>query len=308
MFSKELEALIQATLEDGILEDNEKAALVKRAQKEGVDLDELEIYIKSILQRREKEKHQKMNALEEEQELKKKEAIGPVCPKCGKQVPPLTLVCDCGYEFTNKAKVSSVQELSDKIEDILNAPIKYSKVDGKEPNELQKSQQKSTIMNERRQRVMDLIAMFPVPNTKEDIVEFLSLSAPKSIKKGGKMGTVMGRLSILVPVFIVFLLLLFILMPDTYVEDVSNGFFSTSTHQEVRQTEKGAIMAIVTFFGLPIIIGLAYLLDRNTLKWNKEADVWKAKFDQVMMKGRSLRGDADFQKQLDYYENMLVKK
>ena len=52
MFSKELESLIQATLEDGILEDNEKAALVKRAQKEGVDLDELEIYITSILQRR----------------------------------------------------------------------------------------------------------------------------------------------------------------------------------------------------------------------------------------------------------------
>lgn len=45
MFSKELENLIQATLEDGILEDYEKAALVKRAEAEGVDLAELEIYI-----------------------------------------------------------------------------------------------------------------------------------------------------------------------------------------------------------------------------------------------------------------------
>ena len=44
MFSKEMEALIQATLEDGVLEDHEKAALIKRAQKEGIDLDELEIY------------------------------------------------------------------------------------------------------------------------------------------------------------------------------------------------------------------------------------------------------------------------
>ena len=51
MFSKELENLIQATLEDGILEDYEKAALVKRAEAEGVDLAELEIYINSILQR-----------------------------------------------------------------------------------------------------------------------------------------------------------------------------------------------------------------------------------------------------------------
>lgn len=31
MFSQELENLIQATLEDGMLEDYEKAALVKRA-------------------------------------------------------------------------------------------------------------------------------------------------------------------------------------------------------------------------------------------------------------------------------------
>lgn len=55
MFSKEMENLIQATLEDGVLEENEKAALIKRAQKEGVDLDELEIYINSLLQKRQRE-------------------------------------------------------------------------------------------------------------------------------------------------------------------------------------------------------------------------------------------------------------
>ena len=38
MFSKELENLIQATLEDGVLEEYEKTALVKRAQAEGVDV------------------------------------------------------------------------------------------------------------------------------------------------------------------------------------------------------------------------------------------------------------------------------
>ena len=52
MFSKELEALINASLEDGVLEEYEKAAIVKRAKSEGVDLTELEIYINSILQKR----------------------------------------------------------------------------------------------------------------------------------------------------------------------------------------------------------------------------------------------------------------
>ena len=56
MFSKGLEDLIKATLEDGILEDYEKEALIKRAQKEGVDLTELEIYINSLLQKRKRER------------------------------------------------------------------------------------------------------------------------------------------------------------------------------------------------------------------------------------------------------------
>ena len=52
MFSKELENLIKATLVDGKLEDFEKAALLRRAQNEGVDPTELSIYINSILQKK----------------------------------------------------------------------------------------------------------------------------------------------------------------------------------------------------------------------------------------------------------------
>lgn len=308
MFSKELENLIQATLEDGTLEDNEKAALVKRAEKEGVDLAELEIYINSLLQRRQRELNQKKDEIEQQYEKEKKETFGHTCPNCGKQVPPLTLKCDCGYEFTKKAKVSSVQELSDKIDMIMNEPIKYSKVNGEEPNLAQMRSQKSSIMKERRQRVMNLISMFPVPNTKEDIVEFLSLAAPKSIKKGGIMGSVMGRLSIFIPILVVIVILVFFLAPSTYVEDVRDGFFSTSTHEEIRQTPIGGIIAAIIALGIPAFIAMANLLDRNTLQWNEEANVWRAKYDQVLMKGRSLRGDSDFQRQLDYYENMINKK
>ena len=304
MFSKEMEALIQATLEDGKLEENEKAALIKRAQKEGVDLDELEIYINAQLQKRKRLLKEKNEALDAQYEKEKKEAIGPVCPKCGKQVPPLTLKCECGYEFTKSNKVSSVQELSDKIESIMNEPIKYTKPEGRELTELDKTQQKNTIMNERRQRVMDLISMFPVPNTKEDIIEFLSLSAPKSQKKGGRMGTVMGRLTIYAGILILLLIIVGFLLPDTYME--TEGFFDR--HEVERHTNKAAIIGIVAFFGAIASVCLSLFLDRATLTWNKNADVWKAKFDQVLMKGRSLRGDSDFQRQLDYYENMVNKK
>lgn len=76
MFSKELENLIQATLEDGVLEDYEKAALVKRAQAEGVDLTELEIYINSILQKRQRELDNERNAQIQKKVQEKKEAFG----------------------------------------------------------------------------------------------------------------------------------------------------------------------------------------------------------------------------------------
>ena len=118
MFSKEMEALIKATLEDGKLEENEKAALIKRAQKEGIDLDELEIYINSLLQKRKRELNKENEVREEKNQQAKKEAFGQVCPNCGKQVPPLTIKCDCGYEFTKGKTVSSAQLLFEKLNNI----------------------------------------------------------------------------------------------------------------------------------------------------------------------------------------------
>ena len=55
MFSERLEKLIQSSLQDGILTDQEKAAIIKRAKAEGEDIDEVEIYIDSLLQKRQKE-------------------------------------------------------------------------------------------------------------------------------------------------------------------------------------------------------------------------------------------------------------
>ena len=55
MFSEKLEELIQSSLQDGVLTDQERAAIIKRAKAEGEDIDEVEIYIDSLLQKRQKE-------------------------------------------------------------------------------------------------------------------------------------------------------------------------------------------------------------------------------------------------------------
>lgn len=110
MFSKELEALIEASLADGKLDDNEKAALVNRAQKEGVDLAELEIYINSILQKRMQTKTAEEDAREEALLAQRKKEMGKVCPHCGQPIPPLVDTCpNCG-------KVILTAAVNDKIE------------------------------------------------------------------------------------------------------------------------------------------------------------------------------------------------
>ena len=271
MFSKELENLIQATLEDGVLEEYEKAALVKRAQNEGVDITELEIYINSLLQRRSRELENEKKAKREQAEKEKREAFGRKCPNCGAQVPPLVLRCECGYEFSGQKQVSSVQILSDKIQEINSKPLPEKDED----NELKR----------RNSQIIDIISVFPVPNTKEDIIEFLSLAAPNSKLKGGLWGTVLGRIEILTVIAVIAFILSLII----------GG-------------KSGAIIGIYAIMGIAGYGGMAcFNIDQDSIRHNKRAEAWKAKFSQVLMKGRSLRGDPDFQKQLDYYENNVKK-
>ena len=289
MFSKELESLIQATLEDGVLEENEKAALVKRAEREGVDIAELEIYINSLLQKRARELENEKNAVRKQAEKDKKEAFGRKCPNCGAQVPPLTLKCECGYEFTKKEAVSSVQILSEKIDKLLSKGYKS------EPD----SDAYKAEVKQRYQQVKEAINLFPVPNTKEDIIEFLALSVPNARKKGGIWGTKSGRCFVVGAILLV-IVIIFVL--STGESDFWAEADRGNTHYAIASFMFGSCgcFAFMVFYKVTSSITPVFI-------HNDAADAWRAKFDQVLMKGRSLRGDAEFTRQLDYYENMLNK-
>ena len=276
MFSKELENLIQATLEDGRLEDNEKAALVRRAEREGVDLAELEIYINSLLQKRARELESQESAKRKKYEKEKKEAIGPVCPKCGAQVTPLTLKCECGYEFTNQKQVSSVQVLLEKIEKI---------------------QLGNREKEEKNQIIIDTIKMFPVPNAKEDIIEFLALAVANSKQKGGLWGTNSGRIKICCIIVAIGFIFGFLLETGFGMgEAILSGIFFAG------------VIFIGLLLGYMILFPLFDTVFNDIIRENKVAKAWRSKFDQIIVKARSLRGDEDFKKQLDYYEEIINRK
>lgn len=272
--TKELEDLIKATLEDGVLEDYEKEALVKRAQKEGMDLVELEIYINALLQKRKRELKEKNEAIDAQYEKEKKEAIGPVCPKCGKQVPPLTLKCECGYEFVKSVRESKVMLLMNELREIKE---KYEELRAKDSYKAYREK------NAWIQRVVGVISSFEVPSTKEDIVEFLSAAVPKArlAKKN------------------------LITYDQTEVLSWCIGI--------------GLVAVGIWLFGLIGAFvggGLGFIIfmvlceldyDPSSMEFN-ESEAWRNKIEEVMMKARSLRGDPEFTRQLDYYENMLNKK
>lgn len=147
MFSEELERVIEAALADGVLTDKEREVLHKRAAAEGVDPDELDVVIDGRLAKMKREEDWLRPAPPSDKfgDVKK-------CPRCGETVEPMAVKCSaCGYEFRNVSAVSSAQKLVEKLEEIDNK-YKKARADDLKP---------------------EAIRNFPIPNAKEDLLEFV---------------------------------------------------------------------------------------------------------------------------------------
>ena len=270
MFSQELENLIQATLEDGMLEDYEKAALIKRAREEGVDIAELTIYINSILQKRKREADKEKNAKQEQIAQKKKEALRK-CPNCGESIPVMAISCPkCGYELSDQKALSSIEILANKIEKI-SEQLTNEDVD------------KDDVYNQ----IINTISLAPVPNSKQDIIEFLALSCTKAQHKGGLWGSTVGRIKIYVTIALAI--------------GIIGGIIA------MNNGGGWEFVGLAVFFFLTVG-GMAIFESSDIINENKVAAAWRDKFEQVILKGRSLRADAEFTQQLDFYESKLNSK
>ena len=147
MFSEELQKLIEASLVDGVITDQERAVIRKRALLEGVDPDEVDVMLDAEVQKIRQ---------------KQQDAVAKVkkCPSCGEIIPAMSVKCpSCGYELRNVEANKSVQDLFTKI------------------NEVYSLDESETIKEE---KVKMLITNFPIPTAKEDILEFLFLGVPNS--------------------------------------------------------------------------------------------------------------------------------
>ena len=169
VYNQHLENLIEMALADGELTEKEKQVLFKKAEALGIDLDEFEMVLDAKLY--EKQKH--MNSIQSaHQSAPKSEKYGDVrkCPNCGAILESFTTKCpDCDFEFTNVEAVSSISKLFKKLESL----------------DEQKgggffSMFKDESIDEKK---ISIVKTFPIPNTKEDLLEFLSVAAPLGKKK-----------------------------------------------------------------------------------------------------------------------------
>lgn len=178
MYNEQMENLISAALADGVLTEKEKQVLFKRAQAMGIDLDEFEMVLDARLvelkKKEAKENAQYQIEMEKakaaQKSAPKSDKFGDVrkCPACGAMVESFQTRCpECGHEFSNIEANSTTLKLVAALEECnKNYQSKgffggLSRTFGSDKNTIRK---------------IELIKTFPIPNTKEDLIEMLTLA------------------------------------------------------------------------------------------------------------------------------------
>ncbi len=108
LIPEELNALIQQYLTDGVLTDKERQVILNKAEKMGLDRDEIDLYLDAEVQK-----------IDQQTDAVVRKQKGKTCPYCGGSVPQLTDKCPhCGENITAQAS-EELQEIFDNLEEAL---------------------------------------------------------------------------------------------------------------------------------------------------------------------------------------------
>ena len=211
MYNEKLEALISAALADGVLTEKEKQILFKKAEAMGIDLDEFEMVLDArLVELKKKEAREDQQyrlemekAKSAQQSAPKSEKFGDVrkCPACGAMVESLMTKCpECGHVFTNIEANSTTKKLMQKIDEIQAQSAQMMNAINSDNKEVAQ-QQRNAIERQISVRISQAIQNFPVPNTKEDLIEFLTLCISNRRQYGWntKVKQVVAKAKIMLP-------------------------------------------------------------------------------------------------------------
>lgn len=171
----EIEKLIDIALADGEVTEKESAIILRKAQSLGEDKDEVEMVLDGKIALLRKEQNSTQSNLSSKS---KKEGDLKKCPSCGAPVKSFATQCpDCGHEFRGIKSASSIERLYDELQKIEESER------SRQRSWAQKIDGDLGIQRSVATRQASAISSFPVPNTKEDLLEFLIIASSEAKKK-----------------------------------------------------------------------------------------------------------------------------
>lgn len=191
MYSETLEKFIDLIIADGEITEKERELIHKKAAEEGVDIDEIDIVVEGrlaqMLNERKKATPPPVVVPPINPQQNSKHGTLDKCPNCGSVVQAGSVKCeDCGYTFRNIEAVGSVQRFSEMIEKIENESTGDS---------LFSSLGSMYGLDRRTRRLQSAIQNFPIPNAKEDLLEFILYLEPKQKMSAGNSPTIKAAYS-----------------------------------------------------------------------------------------------------------------
>ncbi len=226
MYNEELENLISAALADGEVTDSEKNVLIKKAEAFGIDKDEFEMVLNSRIFEMNKKKEAEKPAQNPQSNkygvVQKCPACGaPIsgfqskCPECGFEFKGIESVKSANQLFEmlqqiemkkskeladfEKVKTQSLNELSARHNSgsgVLNAAVDIFGNGSKKERQDEEREDLMRQLNEQSKEIerkimaekANVIKNFPVPNTKEDLLELLAMATSNAYDNDGVIG------------------------------------------------------------------------------------------------------------------------
>lgn len=280
MLSEELNSMIDAAIADGVITDKERQLIMKRAVKEGQDPDEVEMIMEGKLQAQ-KKVYKPQNS-----------KLGTVkkCPSCGAIIPESSLKCpECSYTFRDVKANSTYKELYDNL---VEADRSRKHIDITDYAGLLAFEKDHSRVIDRK---VSLIINCPIPNTEDDLVEFLTMASPNLKMTKGLItmpGIIrgLGFFAISCLVFVIICVLISIFKGD---DSIGPAFGA------------GLMLGgIVGFFGGSFYAESTTKKHDEVINKNKIASAWKIKCEQCMLKAKILVKDPQ---ELERLQSLISK-
>ena len=175
----DLENIVNSLLSKGEITERSRELLMKKAEQLGIDAIDFELELEGRIA---ETKSRTTSSTPPPQT--NKEGTIKKCPACGAVADSFSTKCkECGHEFRGIELNNSVKLFFEKYDELQFLVANELKANPRKIGNSTFAYQEAEINMAICDRRANLIDSFPILNTKEDILEFLSIAVPESKKK-----------------------------------------------------------------------------------------------------------------------------